>query len=121
MLAAPEDLAYQPPDAATRGRVTDATAGSDPETGWRVLTISRDHDEVRGYAAAPVAFESEELAALPQAMRGGETLRRRGSGSGLFQPGCFGGMVTVSRLRPLARRRFSTLRPPGVAIRARNP
>jgi len=27
----------------------------------------------------------------------------------------------VSRLRPLARRRFSTLRPVGVAIRARNP
>jgi hypothetical protein len=23
-------------------------------------------------------------------------------------PGCFGGMLTVSRLRPLARRRFST-------------
>src|SRR5262249_34364486 len=30
-------------------------------------------------------------------------------------------MEMVSRLRPLARRRFSTLRPVGVAIRARNP
>src|SRR5690606_14275804 len=28
---------------------------------------------------------------------------------------------TESRLRPLARRRLMTLRPPGVAIRARNP
>ena len=27
----------------------------------------------------------------------------------------------ASRLRPLARRRLSTLRPPGVAIRARKP
>jgi hypothetical protein len=37
------------------------------------------------------------------------------------QRGCFGGMLTVSRFRPLARRRFSTCRPPGVAIRARKP
>jgi len=37
------------------------------------------------------------------------------------QPGCFGGTDTVSRFRPFARRRRSTLRPEGVAIRARNP
>jgi hypothetical protein len=30
-------------------------------------------------------------------------------------------MLTVSRLRPLARRRFSTCRPPGDAMRARKP
>ena len=30
-------------------------------------------------------------------------------------------MEMVSRLRPLARRRFSTFRPVGVAMRARNP
>ena len=28
---------------------------------------------------------------------------------------------TVSRLRPFARRRFNTFRPPNVLIRARNP
>ena len=33
----------------------------------------------------------------------------------------FGGTVTVNRLRPLARRRLMTLRPPGVAMRARKP
>jgi hypothetical protein len=33
----------------------------------------------------------------------------------------FGGTVTVNRLRPLARRRLMTLRPPGVSMRARKP
>jgi hypothetical protein len=37
------------------------------------------------------------------------------------QPGCFAGIATVRRRRPLARRRLSTLRPPGVAMRAMNP
>lgn len=36
------------------------------------------------------------------------------------RPG-LGGVTTVSRLRPLARRLFSTSLPPGVAIRARKP
>jgi hypothetical protein len=39
----------------------------------------------------------------------------------LYVRGRFGGTVTVSRLRPFARRRFSTLRPPGVSIRAKKP
>ncbi len=39
----------------------------------------------------------------------------------LIQAGCFGGMLTVNRLRPLARRRFSTCRPPGLAMRVRKP
>jgi hypothetical protein len=33
----------------------------------------------------------------------------------------FGGTLTVNRFRPLARRRLSTFRPPGVSIRARKP
>jgi len=33
----------------------------------------------------------------------------------------FVGMVTVKRFLPLARRRLSTFRPPGVLMRARNP
>jgi hypothetical protein len=37
------------------------------------------------------------------------------------QNGCLGGSVTVSRFRPLARRRLSTWRPPGVLILARKP
>ena len=37
------------------------------------------------------------------------------------QPGCLGGIETVSRARPRVRRRFSILRPPGEAMRARNP
>jgi hypothetical protein len=37
------------------------------------------------------------------------------------QPGCLGGIEIARRVRPFARRRLSILRPPGVAIRARNP
>jgi hypothetical protein len=37
------------------------------------------------------------------------------------QRGCLGGTETVRRLRPLARRRLITARPPGVAMRSRNP
>lgn len=119
VLAAPENFAHQPPDTAARGRRADASAGRDAKPGRRVPAVSREDDEIRSQAAPTVAFEREKLAALPQAMRAGKTLRRRYSGA--VQPGCFGGMVTVSRLRPLSRRRFSTLRPPGVAIRVRNP
>jgi len=64
-----------------------------------------------------LALQLQELPPPPQPDR-----LRKGSGARHgHQPGCFGGMETVSRLRPLARRRFSTARPVGVAIRARNP
>jgi hypothetical protein len=33
----------------------------------------------------------------------------------------FGGTTTVNFFRPLALRRFNTLRPPGVSIRVKNP
>ncbi len=38
-----------------------------------------------------------------------------------YRRAAFGGTWTVSRLRPLRRRRFSTFCPPGVAMRARKP
>ena len=116
-----EEFADEPPYAVACRRVADPAAGGYPEPGRTGLPLAREHDEVCGHPAAPVALENEELAALAQAMRPGEPPRSTRTVAGLFQPGCFAGMVTVSRLRPLSRRRFSTLRPPGVAIRARNP
>jgi hypothetical protein len=69
----------------------------------------------------PFPREGQKLGALGEA----------GSFRKAFSPRCgihaaqvrgrLGGTLTVSRLRPLARLRLSTLRPPGVAIRARNP
>jgi hypothetical protein len=50
-------------------------------------------------------------------------VRRRESATSASRgyPGCFGGIDMASRARPFARLRLSTLRPPGVAIRARKP
>jgi len=38
-----------------------------------------------------------------------------------YERACFGGIVTDNFFRPFALLRFITLRPPGVAIRARKP
>jgi hypothetical protein len=65
---------------------------------------------------APVALQPQKLTPTTQARLLPQGLRQDGP-----HPGCFGGMETVSRFLPLARRRLSTIRPPGVAIRARNP
>ena len=41
--------------------------------------------------------------------------------SWIYRRARLGGTLTVSFFRPLARRRLSTLRPPGVCMRARKP
>ncbi len=62
------------------------------------------------------ALDRQKIAASAKPMAFAEACVRRRD-----YPGCFGGIVTVRRWRPLARRRLSTLRPPGVAILARKP
>jgi hypothetical protein len=64
---------------------------------------------------ATLALESQELSPLAQPARGREAL------PAAPQRGCFGGIETVRRFRPFARRRLITARPPGVAMRSRNP
>ena len=67
--------------------------------------------------ADTVALQVTELGAVTESVGGREAEWPARSG----QPGCLAGMSIASRRRPLARRRLSTLRPPGVAIRAMNP
>jgi hypothetical protein len=83
----------------------------------RIFTACRVDHEVSSLASRTNALGAEELAT---------PMEPGGSGEGKIpglprQPGCFGGIVIARRARPLARRRLSTLRPPGVAIRARKP
>jgi len=68
-----------------------------------------------GHLAAPVALESQEIPPRPDAPHPWQTL------IDFYLRALFGGVITASLLRPLARRRLITILPPGVAIRARNP
>jgi hypothetical protein len=68
-------------------------------------------------SADALALEAQELGASIQPVGFAEALWRAVPS----YPGCFCGIEMLSRLRPLARRRFRILRPPGVAMRAMNP
>jgi hypothetical protein len=73
-------------------------------------------DVVLGLKPNATTPYAKKIAAVAQAMLGPE--------AGVIcqvYPGCLGGIETVRRWRPLVRRRLSTRRPPGDAIRARNP
>jgi hypothetical protein len=74
------------------------------------------HDEVR---CVPPSRRSTERQVLPAAAHPRRFREALAYGRGHL--GCFGGIETVSRFRPLARRRFNTCRPPGDAMRARKP
>ena len=75
-----------------------------------------EHDEMLGVMPPPVVLDAKVVATLPEP----SALREAGRAP-FAHPGCFGGIDAVRRFRPFARRRFSTFRPPGVAMRARNP
>lgn len=70
---------------------------------------------------AAAALHPIEIRAPTQSEGARETLRTRGSGPGAVTQCRLLGAVGASRVRPFRRRRDNTLRPPGVAIRARNP
>ena len=113
---AAEEFAHQAADAVARRRATNLAAGGDAESRWEMLSGSDDHDEMRDGLTPPLALQRQELVSLAQAELRRETLRPI-----RVQFGCLGGIETVNRLRPLARRRLMTSCPPGVLIRARNP
>jgi hypothetical protein len=93
------------PDLATRRNSEACLAGR---------ARGLEHQEIPARLAAPATLDSKKIPARSDATRPCEPkIRYR-------RPG-FGGVVTVRRLRPLARRLFSTSRPPGVAMRARKP
>jgi hypothetical protein len=91
-----------------------ATHG-DPETGTARASLHEQDEAVRS-AFVTRTTERQELPPAAYARRLWKALALMGG-----HLGCFGGIETVSRFRPLARLRRRTLRPPGVAIRARKP
>ena len=113
---AAEEFAHQAADAVARRRVPNLAAGCDAKARWRLLSVTDDHDEMRDGLTPPLALQRQELVSLAQA-----ELRRKALRPIRAQFGCLGGIETVNRLRPLARRRLRTSCPPGVLIRARNP
>ena len=115
VLTTAEELAHQPPHPVAGHRPADVPAGGNAEARDPIVTSLRDDHKTGTRPAAADPLQAEKLGALADAMCLRESLVVA------RLQGCFGGMLTVSRLRPLARRRFSTCRPAGVAMRARNP
>lgn len=94
---------------------THLAAHGDPETGPARASLHEQDETVRS-AFVTRTTERQELPPAAYARRLWKALALMGG-----HLGCFGGIETVSRFRPLARLRLKTLRPPGVAIRARKP
>ena len=82
-----------------------------------ILKIPRIDHEMRSRKSHAVSLEAQKLRAPMQPVGRGEAQLRAHSA----QPGCLAGIEIARRARPFARRRLRILRPPGVAIRARNP
>jgi hypothetical protein len=74
------------------------------------------HNKVRGLISDSQPAHTQKVGAPPQAMLFAKARLRLKR-----YPGCLGGIEIARRRRPLLRRRLSTRRPPGDAIRARNP
>jgi hypothetical protein len=115
-LQMPEDLPDQsfspiPPDC-----VAQFPRGHDPQPGsGRGLGRQYERAKPRGDPVAGIEHPLE-LSPTPHALGLPERVRRHGASRADYD-----GEETVSRLRPLARRRFNTNRPFFVAIRVRKP
>lgn len=112
-----EYLAYHTLYSIPHNSVPNSLARGDAEPGYTSGGGILDHHQVLRMATAPQSLQAEEFPASSDAGCLGEVAGPRHC----LYPGCFGGIETVRRRRPLARRRLSTWRPPGVAIRARKP
>ena len=110
------DLAHDPFDAVADDGIADALAHRNADPRDAGFGRSGQQHEVRRVLASAAFLDAHVLTTLSEPRVLGKTGRPASA-----HPGCLGGIDAVSRLRPFARRRFSTLRPPGVAMRARNP
>src|SRR5690348_2667663 len=104
VLPAAEDLAEESLHAVPDDRVADPLADRHTESGPRSRRGTPDEDQMARVPTSSLALQREVLRtpADPRRLRVG-TRSHEGD-----HPGCFGGMLTVSRLRPLSRRRLST-------------
>ena len=96
-------LAQPAPSTVALDGVLDLAAHGESNA-RRLGRFPPQHDERRAIDPAASLEERLEFSAGGQPLASGEATR-----------------YTVSRLRPLARRRLSTLRPPFVLMRSRNP
>jgi hypothetical protein len=117
VLIASEKLAHQAFDPVTHYSASHPPACGDSEPGDGAAALFRNDDKACSGAPATFLLDADELRPFADAFRFRQPLVAAFG----RQRGCFGGVVTVSRLRPLARRRFNTWRPPGLLMRARNP
>src|SRR6185295_3534089 len=109
-------LAHDPFDAVSNDGVADTTAHRDADPGRATRGRCGQHHEVGRVMTSATVLDAHVLTTLTE-----PRVLRKASRPASAHPGCLGGIDAVSRLRPFARRRLSTLRPPGVAMRARNP
>ena len=103
LAAGPVRLAQPAPGTVALHGVLDLAAHGESNA-RRLGRFPPQHDERRAIDPAASLEERLEFSAGGQPLASGEATR-----------------YTVSRLRPLARRRLSTLRPPFVVIRSRKP
>jgi hypothetical protein len=110
-------------DAVSDDRITDFAADSDPQPGLVLVIRPADDNEIYRLQLAAGTRQPQEFRSISQAGRFREPFRpfQRYLQATSYLRARLGGTDTVSLLRPLARRRLSTLRPPGDCIRARKP
>ena len=115
-LAMPKRLPHDPLQPITRDGVArrlDADRHAQPSSNRRARTGDDEEQRVGGSLAVPM--HGVEAGFVGDAARAREASRGVGRTSG------GSGGQTARRLRPFARRRLSTSRPPFVAMRARKP
>ena len=83
-----------------------------------LLCRGRDNDEVTALPSLPRLLDSEKLSTNAEAGRFRKSVPAVLGGQ---RRACFGGIKTLNRLRPFARRRLMTARPPAALIRTRKP
>ena len=121
MLASAKKLSHQSADSVACRGTADLSARRYTQSRWRRVALPDEYDKVSRDATVGLSLQGKEFVTLTQAVAAREALSGRGSSRQSIHDGCFGGIVTVRRLRPLSRRRFSTFRPLGVCILARKP
>jgi hypothetical protein len=102
---------------AARGIAGGLDTDREPEACVTNVVGSRDDEEQRIGVTLATRVDDVELWLIGKALRAQEAARRRGRSSG----GSRRRGQTARRLRPFARRRLNTRRPPFVAMRARKP
>ncbi len=114
----PEEFPHQALHAiAHHSSANFATRGHTQPRRPSVLAAQDQHDKRASDTPLTLRLYPKKIFAASQAQRFG----KRACLYPRCWLGCLGGMVTVRRFRPFARRRLRTARPPGVAIRARKP